>query len=109
MGLGIPTGKKELQKKEQEKDSSVPETKNRYDNVTLWTLNNTEKKQKTENKRIGNQLIVGWIVNIPQYVYLQCQAKNTAAFHLHHQRHFKYSMQYEVLPGCLKDFIVALS
>lgn len=45
---------KKLQKKEQEKDSSVRETENGYDNVTLWTLNNTEKKQKTENKGIGN-------------------------------------------------------
>lgn len=44
---------------EHKKDSSVPETENRYDNVTLWTLNNTVKKQKTENKGIGNQMIVG--------------------------------------------------
>lgn len=35
------------------------ETENRFDNVTLWTLSNTEKKKKTENKGIGNQLIVG--------------------------------------------------
>lgn len=35
IGLGILTWKKELWKKEQKKDSSVPETENRYDNVTL--------------------------------------------------------------------------
>lgn len=52
--LGIPMETKKLQKKEQEKDSSVRETENGYDNVTLWTPNNTEKKQKTEKKGIGN-------------------------------------------------------
>lgn len=52
--FGNTHGDKKLQKKKQEKDSSVRETENRYDNVTLWTPNNTEKKQKTENKGIGN-------------------------------------------------------